>query len=319
MSKKKKILMGSVLGLIAVIGMLLGGSYYYVKSKIDKVEKVNVDVEALGIEEELDTELTTKYGNIQNIALFGIDNVDGMRGRSDSIMILTINRDKRTVKVSSIMRDSYVKIAGKGINDKINHAYAFGGPEMAIRTLNENFNLNIKDFITVDFSSLPEIIDMIGGIELDVDKDEIKHINSYIRHLNKLNKTNNEEIKTPGKTLVNGTEAMAYCRIRYTSGGDYKRTERHREVLGKIFKKVQKISSSEYPKLLDKALPLVKTNLKSEEIMDIGLDLVKIGGNLKETRFPENEDCKGDMINKIYYLTFNKEATLKKMHEWIFK
>ncbi|MGL4914457.1 MAG: LCP family protein, partial [Romboutsia sp.] len=248
----------------------------------------------------------------------GIDNVDGMRGRSDSIMILTINREKRTVKVSSIMRDSYVKIAGKGIDDKINHAYAFGGPEMAIRTLNENFNLNIKDFITVDFSSLPEIIDMIGGIELEVDKEELKYINSYIRHLNKLNKTENREITEQGKITVSGTEAMAYCRIRYTSGGDYKRTERHREVLGKVFKKVQKISPTEYPKLLDKTLPLVKTNLKSEEIMDIGLDVVKIGGNLQETRFPKDGDCKDDMINKIYYLTFNKDITTKKMHEWIF-
>lgn len=318
MSKKKKILISSVLGFIAIIGSLLGGGYYYMKNKLDKVEKVNVAVENLGIEEELDKELTTKYGNIQNIALFGVDNVDGMRGRSDSIMILTINREKRSVKATSIMRDSYVKIAGKGINDKINHAYAFGGPEMAIRTINENFNLNIKDFITVDFSSLPEIIDLIGGIELDIDNEEIKYINNYIKHLNKLNKTSYDEIKEPGKIEVNGTQALAYCRIRYTSGGDYKRTERHREVLGKIFKKAQKISVSEYPMLLDKTLPLVKTNLKSEEIMDIGLDVIKIGGKLQETRFPKDGDCKGDMINKVYYLTFNKDITTKKMHEWIF-
>ncbi|MGL4848748.1 MAG: LCP family protein [Clostridium sp.] len=314
MGKKKKILISGVLGIIAIIGMLFGGGYYYVKNKLDKVEKVDINVEELGI----DKELTAKYGNIQNIALFGIDNVDGMKGRSDSIMILTINREKKTLKVSSIMRDSYVTIAGKGIKDKINHAYAFGGPEMAIRTLNESFNLNIKEFIAVDFASLPEIIDTIGGIELEIDEEELKYINSYISDLNKLNKTENREITKPGKTLVSGTEAMAYCRIRYTSGGDYKRTERHREILGKIFEKVQKISPTEYPKFLDKILPLVKTNLESKEVMDIGLDIVKIGGNLQESRFPKDEDCKGEMIDGVYYLSFNKDTTIKKMHEWIF-
>lgn len=113
-------------------------------------------------------------------------------------MILTIDREHRRVKVTSIMRDSYVDILGRKNKAKINHAYAFGGPELALKTINENFGLNIRDFITVNFSSLPKIVDLIGGIDLDIDKSELKYINGCIKGLNVENKTNASEITTTG-------------------------------------------------------------------------------------------------------------------------
>lgn len=319
MKKGKKISLIILSIILIVILSAIGGGYYYVTSKLNKIEKVEVNKENLGINEELDENLSTKYGDIQNIALFGTDNVDGMTGRSDSIMILTIDRTNKKVKVTSIMRDSYVTIPGRAGKDKINHAYAFGGPELAIKTLNENFGLNIKDFITVNFESLPKIVDLVGGIDIEIDQSELKYINGYIRGINKLNKTNAQEITSAGVQHINGTQAMAYCRIRYTEGGDYKRTERHREILGKIFAKVQDIPSSKYSALLDEVLPMVKTSLNSKDILNIGMDVVKIGGKLEEERFPRDSECRGEMIKGVYYLTFNENSTKEQIHNWIFE
>ncbi|MDZ7548740.1 LCP family protein, partial [Clostridium perfringens] len=136
-------------------------------------------------------------------------------GRSDSIMILTLDSVHNKLKLTSIMRDSYVNIPGRGL-DKINHAYAFGGPELAVRTLNENFDLNIKEFMAVDFTSLPTIIDKLGGVTINIIPEEISHIPG---------------ITSAGNQVLNGKQALAYSRIRYASGGDYKRTERQRTVV----------------------------------------------------------------------------------------
>ena len=238
------------------------------------------------------------------IILVGIDAGEDGIGRSDSIMIATIDTHNKKLKLTSIMRDSYVNIDGHGL-DKINHAYAFGKSQLAIKTLNENFDLNIEDFVAVNFSSLPKIIDKIGGIELDIDS---------------VNGTNSPGITTTGLQHVDGTQAMGYCRIRYTSGGDYKRTERHREVLTKIFEKILSMSPTSYPSLLNDLLPMVSTSLDAGEIMDLGNKVLSIGNtSLEQERFPRDGYCEGQMINGVYYLVFDKEVTVNQLHDYIFE
>ncbi len=233
-------------------------------------------------------------------------------------MIATIDTIHKKLKLTSIMRDSYVGIEGHG-DDKINHAYAFGGPQLAIKTLNENFDLNIEDFVSVNFETLPKIIDKVGGIELDIDSEELKYINGYIRDINKKNGTNVSEIAETGLQHVNGTQALAYCRIRYTSGGDYKRTERQREVLTEIFKKVESTPATSYPSLLSDILPMVNTSLGYNEILNLGMDVLKLGdSNLKLERFPLDAYSQGKTINGVYYLTFDKRATVEQLHNYIF-
>ncbi|MBS6184183.1 MAG: LCP family protein, partial [Clostridium celatum] len=254
-----------------------------------------------------------------NIALFGVDAVDGGVGRSDSIMIATLDTVNKKLKLTSIMRDSYVAIDGHG-NDKINHAYAFGGPQLAIKTLNENFDLNIEDFASVNFETLPKIIDKIGGIELDIDADELKYINGYISNLNNINGTSEPEIESTGLQHVSGTQALAFCRIRYTSGGDYKRTERHREVLTKILEKIETLPATSYPSLLSDILPMVNTSLDYSKILELGTEVLKLGDSSMELeRFPRDEYCEGKLINEIYYLTFDKETTVNQLHNYIFE
>ena len=319
MNKGKKITIW-ILGVILVVILgAVGGVYFYGNYLFNKLEKVEIDKDDIGITEEVEEKLSQYSDSIINIALFGVDAVDGEAGRSDSIMIATIDTVHKKLKLTSIMRDSYVAIDGHG-NDKINHAYAFGGPQLAIKTLNENFDLNIEDFASVNFETLPKIIDKIGGIELDIDADELEYINGYIAHLNNINGTSEPAIESTGLQHVSGTQALAFCRIRYTSGGDYKRTERHREVLTKIFEKIETLPATSYPSLLLEVLPMVNTSLTYNEILDLGTEVLKLGDSSMELeRFPLDEYCEGQMINGVYYLTFDKETTVEQLHSYIFE
>lgn len=312
--KKKKIWPMVLISMIGLFVITIGGGYFYVTNMLNKMERVDINEDNLGI----DSEIAKRYGNVQNIALFGIDSVGNEAGRSDSTMIVTIDRGTKKVKVTSLMRDSYVSIDGHG-KDKLNHAYAFGGPELAMKTINETFGLNIKDFATVNFSSLPKIIDILGGIEIDVDSQELKYINDYIYDMNKINKTNVSNITKTGLQHLNGTQAMAYCRIRYTDGGDYKRTERHREVLEKIFEDIQKLSPTKYPTVLSEVLPMVKTDLSSNDILSLGTEVLKFGRTFEQERFPKDSEGKETMINGVYYLQFNEETTKTQIQNWVFK
>ena len=234
-------------------------------------------------------------------------------------MIATVDKIHNKLKLTSIMRDSYVDIQGHG-KDKINHAYAFGGHELALKTLNENFDLNLKDFATVNFSSLPKIIDSIGGIDLGIRNDELQYINNYIGDLNTLNKTNVSNITSAGTQHVNGTQALAYCRIRYTAGGDGERTERQRIVLSKLFDKFSKISPTKYPSILNELMPMITTSLSSSDILGLAKTVASISeSGLEQERFPKDDYSKGEMIHGVYYLTFNKEATVKQIHDYIFE
>lgn len=189
-----------------------------------------------------------------------------------------------------------------------------------MNTLNKNFDLNIEDFATVDFSSLPKIIDQLGGIDLNIDSEEMEFINGYIGDINNVNGTDASQITKPGIHHVNGTQAMAYCRIRYTSGDDYKRTERQREVLSQLFNKIMEMPVIEYPELLSELLPMVKTSLSSGEILELGNEVLKIGtNNIEEERFPIDGYCQGDYIDGVFYLTFDEETTINQMHEYIFE
>ena len=319
MNKGKKITIWILSIVLVIILGAVGGVYFYGNHLFNKLEKVEIDKDNIGITEEVEEKLSQYSDSIINIALFGVDAVDGEAGRSDSIMIATIDTVHKKLKLTSIMRDSYVAIDGHG-NDKLNHAYAFGGPQLAIKTLNENFDLNIEDFASVNFETLPKIIDKIGGIELDIDADELEYINGYIAHLNNINGTSEPAIESTGLQHVSGTQALAFCRIRYTSGGDYKRTERHREVLTEIFKKIETMPVTSYPSLLLDILPMVNTSLTYNEILDLGTEVLKLGDSSMELeRFPLDEYCEGKMIDGIYYLSFDKETTVEQLHNYIFE
>ena len=238
-----KVLIYLFLVVLLVIGALASYGYYKFNSIASSVDKVELIEEDLGMVEEEELQQFEDYTQITNIALFGIDSTDSTSGRSDSIMVATLDPIHNKLKLTSFMRDSYVNISGYGY-DKLNHAYAYGGAALAINTLNTNFGLNISDFVAVDFASLPKIINSLGGIDLPIRDDELQYINDYIDHINSLDGTNSPHITTAGTQHVDGVQALAYSRIRYTSGGDFERTERQRTVLTALFNEALKIPSS---------------------------------------------------------------------------
>ncbi|MDM0943886.1 LCP family protein [Clostridium perfringens] len=288
-----------ILALILVILGLIGVSTYYINLKINKVEKVEINRENLSINEKQ----VKEENHIKNIALFGIDAPKEKVGRSDAIMILTLDEEHKVMKLTSIMRDSYVDIPGHG-DDKITHAYAFGGPELAMKTLNENFKVNVEDFMAVNFTSLPEIIDKLGGVKINIIPEEIHHIPG---------------ITSPGQQVLNGEEALAYSRIRYATGGDYKRTERQRVVLEAVFEKLKSTPTKEYPSLIDDFLPYIETNMSSMDMIKLATDVAPlVKGNLETARFPLDGYCDGKMINGVWYLVYDRQATLNQIQEYIY-
>lgn len=226
-----------------------------------------------------------------------------MSGRSDAIMILTLDEVHNKVKLTSIMRDSYVNIDGHGM-DKINHAYAYGGPELAIKTLNENFGLNIEDFIAVNFESVKEIVNELGGVNINISEEEVSHISG---------------ITEPGVKKLNGDQLLQYSRIRYASGGDAMRTQRHRNILSSLYNDFKDTELKEYPQIISKLLPHVKTSFSSRELIDLGSKFyTELNGNLEEERFPLEGEGKSLMKGGIYYLQYDLEKAKNQMGEYIY-
>lgn len=308
LNKSKKIL----ISVIVVVLLLITTLTMYTLYLSNKVQKHNISKNDtdLGISKEFKEKIDSNPNikNITNIALFGVDSPDDKNenGRSDSIMILTIDNVHNKLKLTSIMRDSYVNISNHGM-DKINHAYSFGGPELAINTLNSNFDLNINDYAMVNFSTLPQIIDKLGGVDINIKDYEIPSLSTY-------------GIYSPGKYTLNGEQALTYCRIRYDGNGDYERTERHRAVLNSLFEKFKEQNVAAYMSLADTILPLVKTSLSTTEIIKTGTIILTSGmKNLEQERFPTDEYSSGEIIDDVFYLTFDKENVKDQIHKYIFE
>lgn len=314
--KLKITLMCLFLLLLFFIGF---GAYYFINTinKIDR-DPINDSNAEIGISDDSLEKFQDK-DYITNIALFGIDSrSNDFAGRSDSVIVFTIDKENNKLKLTSLMRDSYVNIDGHG-KDKLTHAYAYGGAQLAVRTLNENFKLNIKDYVTVDFSGLINIIDALKGIDITIRSDEVQYINQYIDELSKIEGVSPSYIKEAGSYHLNGIQAVAYTRIRYTSGGDYERTERQRIVLEQIFQKVKDTSLTNLPSLVSSLPAYVRTSLTSSEILSLGTSVLTSGvSNLEQVRFPLDKDAKGGLVGGVWYLQFNEQATIDAMYNYIF-
>lgn len=312
MATWKKVVIGIVIAILVIIG--LGAGYVY--AMLNKTNKVELNKNNLGINEEAQNEATKS--DITNIALFGIDAPQGQVGRSDADMILTIDNKHNKIKLTSLMRDSYVNVKGHGMT-KLTHAYAYGGPELALNTINTNFDLNIDKFITVNFTSLPNVINKLGGIDMNITKGDLKYINGYIDDINKKDHTNSPHITSTGMQHLDGVQATAYCRIRY-DGGDQRRTERQRRVITAVFDKIKNSPVTDYPGILNQLLPLVTTNISSNEFISLGKDIIDTGANkIDELRVPCDKHENGKLIKGVYYMTFDIPAETKELHKFIFE
>lgn len=312
-NKKRKALkiIGIILLILIIIIAGIGvGGYSYVVSKLNKMQQVDINVDEL--------EVNAKLSGYRNIALFGVDSRDSSLGkgnRSDCIIIASINEETKDIKLLSVYRDTYVEIEGYGL-DKITHAYSYGEAPLAIKTLNKNLDLNITEFVTVNFDLVAETVNALGGIELTINSSEIQYINDYIDGTSANTGIQSSHITRTGKQKLDGVQAVAYSRIRYTSGGDYKRTERMRDVLEAMFKKLKTKNITEINNLMDTILPKVYTNVTATDIIAMIPDLLKY--NITESvGWPYK--TQGITLDRWYGVPITLESNVKQLHKELFE
>lgn len=261
-----------ILFIVEIFILLIMVAVLYAVLKVEKVGKVDLNEEKLVINEEVKERAeTTKMKGYRNIALFGVDSTTGALAkntRSDTIIIASINLDTGDCKLVSVYRDTYLNLSNDTYN-KCNAAYMKGGPEMAINMLNMNLDMNITDFITVGFAGLADTIDALGGVMIDVDEAEINHLNSYQFTMAEDLKRPYKEVTSTGYQLLTGLQATAYCRIRYTAGDDFKRTERQREVIMAMADKAKTASVNTLNQIASDVFNEIYTSLDLTEIVEL--------------------------------------------------
>ena len=241
---------------------------------------------------------------------------DNERARSDSIIIATIDNNTKKLKLSSIMRDTFVDIPGYG-EQKINAALALGGPELLMKTIKENFNFTLDKYVMVNFWGFEDIIDGIGGIEVDVKDYEIPEINKYIGEVRDVK---SPPLTTPGLQHLDGQQALAYARIRKVGNGSYERTERQRRVLDIVAEKMMDVSVTKYPGLLYDLLPSVKTNIEPLTLLNYAYTVSKFGElKFEQLQIPATELSQGGLYrNKGWVLLIDKEQNGKILNDFIY-
>lgn len=314
--KRLRIFLIIILIIVIIISGLVLAGYGFVNGKINKVQKENIDVEEIGINEETSKQLE----GYRNIALLGIDSrADdyGLGNRSDCIIIASINEKTNEVKLISVYRDTYVYVTENGTKklDKITHAYSYGGAQNALKSLNEALDLNITEYVTVNFDAVIAAVNSLGGVYIDIDSSELKYINSYIDATSKSSEIKSSHLSTTGRQKLDGVQAVAYSRIRYTSGGDYKRTERMRTVIEAMLSKAKTLGIGQLNSFADTILPKIRTNISSSEIWGLvpSLASFKVTGSIG---WPY--ETKGITLDRWYGVPVTLENNVIKLHKEAF-
>lgn len=313
MAKKRsagRLFMYFIVICVLLLLLAVGGTYLYLCHMLDGMERTSItkDDTELGIGEE-----TASDNQVVNIALFGVDTRDNTdTGRSDAMIILTVDQVHKKVKMTSLARDTRVEIEDYGY-EKLCHAYAYGGPELAIQTINRNFGLDIRDYVTVNFEQLASIIDLLGGVVVNVDQDEADVFNSMFAS------DTVPAITETGDIRLTGAQAVGYARNR-TTGSDVARQSRQREVLTAIYEEVRSKSVLEYPQILEQVLSMCETSLSSDTIMALGMWVVLNGPEILEFALP-NSDCDpygGIMEDGLWYYVYDLNVASDVLHQFIY-
>lgn len=275
--------------------------------------------EALGISQKTRDRLKAIVNPPVNMALFAVDRrQDGEKANSDVIMIISVDQQSGKIKLSSIMRDAYVNIEGHGM-DKINAAFAIGGPQLAIKTINQNFEMDIKDYINVDFYTAAKIVDALGGVEINVKQPELSFLNNYLDEIAVYEKIPAVHLNNPGLQKLTGRQTVAYTRIRGVGNGDYERTERQRSVLIALFSKMKSSGQEMLPVLASQVMPNLETSMGTFAMMSFAGGVLNAKSKtVDQARFPLDGQSAGKKINNIWYLTLDVKTTTNAIHNFIY-
>ncbi len=296
-NKKKTVI--ALISVASCLGAILLGFVIWVVIQISGIKKAadksydpNFQNEVIKVEQ--------KDGAIYNIALFGIDTRDpeSFKGLSDSMMILSLDTNEKEIRLISLMRDTLVPIEynGKTIYGKLNSAYSRGGPALAVNTINKVFDLDIQEYATVNFYGMADIIDEMGGIEIDVQEKEINVHNGLNHNIREqayyMGIKNPPLVTKAGKQKLSGIQAVAWARIRSTSTAegsrdDFGRTDRQRVVMEALLNKALNQNILKYPDIAKTMLGFVKTSLSFDEMWSLATDILSPGVEFHQTRVPQ--------------------------------
>ena len=344
MSKKKtkkghvgrKILFGvEIIVLLLLVGILF--VYTQINKRMDNLnldegEDLNVQIN----ESVAGSEVLSGY---TNIALFGVDKRtgdEGLYGNSDTAIIASINNDTKEVRLVSLYRDTYLRVdedsEGNGIYNKCNSAYLRGGPEQAINMLNTNLDLDIENYVSVDFSAMATVVDCLGGLDIPLTYQEIIHTNNHCVETSEQTGIDYTPIEIPDpkpedETAIvdtyhlNGVQVTAYCRIRQTLSGDMGRTERQRLVLKLLTEKAKSAGLGTLNDILDQVFPLIQTNFSKSELIRLGMNIFNYSMG-ENTGFPVDYVMGADLtvpatgLDCVIPTTL--ETNVKYLHEFLF-
>ena len=305
---------------IIVLVVLMGGLFVY--AKLGKLNHETINEEELDVNESV-TENQVMKG-YTTIALVGIDSRDDKLKsdwNSDTMILASINNDTKKVKLVSVYRDTYLCLGededGNNSYGLANSAYCTGGAKKMINMLNKNLDMNISDFVTVNFQAVAETVELLGGIDVEMKKEEVVHLNNYCVETSEV--TGMEEIE--GVQHLNGVQAVAYARIRKTSGNDFRRAARQREVIYRIVEKAKNSSIATLNTVLDKIFPMIYTSLTEKEILSMGMNMLSYDIE-DQTGFPFDH-LYGDTVKEAMdgvdcVLPITLESNVIKLHEFLY-
>ncbi|MCD8338333.1 MAG: LCP family protein [Lachnospiraceae bacterium] len=276
--------------------------------------------EAVAAESDTETEAETSSGSsvtlpgddgIYSILLIGSDRRDdSWNGNSDVMIVVTVNSNTKKIIMTSYMRDLYADIPEYGVH-KLNYAYAAGGADKLIETLEDNYGIEIDNYAAVDFDSMAEIIDLIGGVDIEVTDDEVSVLNNYLSSEDK-----EYALENGGVYHLNGAQAVAYMRIRYVGNADYQRTQRQRDVLSEIFEQAKEMSAAELTELAQEVLELADHDISALDM----ISLISSLSGLTEYELVENRiPYDGLYTSQDEMLVPDFAATIEKLHEVLYE
>ena len=318
--RRRRILFGLE---IIILLLLVGG--LFVVAKMGKMNFTELNFENIGINTGVAENKVMK--GYTTIGLVGLDNRQGSlkQGNSDTMIIASINNDTKKVKLVSVYRDTYLRIGedkeGNGKYDKANSAYAHGGSEQLLSMLNTNLDLNLTDFVTVDFNAVAETAELLGGIDVELKEEEVVHLNNYCVETSEVTGMDYKPLeKVAGVHHLNGVQTVAYARIRYTAGNDMRRAARQREVIYKLVEKAKNASLSTLNKIVDKVFPMIYTSLSKADILSMGMSMLSYDIE-DQTGFPFDhlygENVK-NALNNDCVLPVTLESNVVKLHEFLY-
>ncbi len=304
------------LGLL-VIGVT-SGLIYYVSRIWNMTADLDVNMEEITFNPNLDIETETIQKGFWKVAVFGVDSTDGNIGKganSDVIIICSVNRENGEIKMVSVYRDTYLKVGEKNPYRKINEAYARGGPEQAMKALNENLDIAVDDFVAVNWKAVADGINILGGVDIEVTEAEFKQINGYITSVAENTGIYSKHLKQPGFQHLDGVQAVAYCRLRKMDT-DFQRTQRQREVISQCLAKAKKVNLSVLNAIIEICLPQVAHSLEAGDLLDMARGISRY--NLGDTEgFPF--DLKIQDVGKLdCVVPVTLESNVIKLHQFLF-